>query len=133
MKCVRVSDPKKFDDQVAKALEESNDVFVLFFGRETNRGESWCPDCVIADPKVRAGIAKVDGSILLEVPVDRQSDIASPTQVFRKRSDTCLERIPTLLRWTARGPSQDRLVEEQCSEQNISVFVTETSGQRDQQ
>ncbi|KAJ1854688.1 hypothetical protein GGH12_001702 [Coemansia sp. RSA 1822] len=133
MKCIRVSDPEKFDEQVAQALQKSNEVFVLFFGRETSRGESWCSDCVVADPEVRAGLAKVAGSILLEVPIDRQSDTDSLTHIFRKRSDTRVERIPTLLRWTECGPSQDRLVEEQCREQNITSFVAETGKQRDQQ
>ncbi|KAJ1840239.1 hypothetical protein LPJ70_004738, partial [Coemansia sp. RSA 2708] len=89
------------EKQAEQALKESDNVFVLFFGRETIEGQSWCPDCVVADPKVRAGIAKVENAILLEVPVDRKSDTASDTQVFRQDESIRLERIPTLLRYTA--------------------------------
>ncbi|KAJ1727436.1 hypothetical protein LPJ61_004569 [Coemansia biformis] len=128
MRCIRVSDPADFDDIVARALGESRNVFVLFFGREQPAsGVSWCPDCVIADPIVRRAIAKVEGSLLLEVPVDPRSDAASPANVFRERKDVRLDRVPALLRWTAAGPSQRRLVEDECREASIDAFVAETS------
>ncbi|KAJ2796143.1 hypothetical protein H4R21_004830, partial [Coemansia helicoidea] len=104
MKCVRVTEPAEFDGLAARALAEARDVFVLFFGRElAATGESWCPDCVIADPAVRKAVGKVEGAVLLEVPVDPRSDAASPTAVFRKRADIRLDRVPTLLRWTPDG------------------------------
>ncbi|KAJ1877167.1 hypothetical protein LPJ66_012161, partial [Kickxella alabastrina] len=102
MKCVRVVDPADFDNLVNAAVDESSAVFVLFFGRESpDTNLSWCPDCVIADPEVRRAVSSVENSILLEVPIDRKSDIQSPFNVFRDRADTKVERIPTLLRWTA--------------------------------
>ncbi|KAJ2775810.1 hypothetical protein H4R18_005936 [Coemansia javaensis] len=128
MRCIRVDEPAEFDRLVAEALTESRDVFVLFFGREqAGTGVSWCPDCVIADPLVRRAIAKVEGSILLEVPVDPRSNTASPAHIFRERGDVQLGCVPTLLRWTAAGPSQRRLVEDECREERIDAFVAETS------
>ncbi|KAJ2708975.1 hypothetical protein H4R19_004482 [Coemansia spiralis] len=128
MKCIRVSDPTEFDGIAARALGEARDVFVLFFGREVPAtGESWCPDCVIADPAVRRAVAKVDGAILLEVPVDPRSDAASPTKVFRERADIQLDRVPTLLRWTADGASARRVVEDECREATIDAFIAATS------
>ncbi|KAJ2848849.1 hypothetical protein IWW36_003037 [Coemansia brasiliensis] len=132
MKCVRISNPEAFDSQLATALDESCNVFVLFFGRENAHGVSWCPDCVIADPKVRAAIGKIEGAILLEVPVDRKSDTASSTYIFRQRPDTRLDKVPTLLRWTSNGPSQDRLEESKCNEQDIAIYVAETAPQHGQ-
>ncbi|KAJ1845691.1 hypothetical protein LPJ73_004769, partial [Coemansia sp. RSA 2703] len=120
MKCVRVGSPDKFDELVKKAISESDAVFVLFFGREDPKTNlSWCSDCVVADPKVRRAIGTVNGSILLEVPIDRKSDIDSPSNVYRTRKDTKVERVPTLLRWTSDGPSNIRLVEGECSEAPI--------------
>ncbi|KAI8323953.1 hypothetical protein GQ54DRAFT_285471 [Martensiomyces pterosporus] len=128
MKCVRVNDPSEFDAKVADALQKSNSVFVLFFGREVSEtNESWCPDCVIADPTVRKVVNTVENSILLEVPVDRKSDVSSPANIFRTREDIRLGAIPTLLKWTAAGPGS-RLVEDECfEEENIVKFVNSSS------
>ncbi|KAJ2718425.1 hypothetical protein GGI07_005765 [Coemansia sp. Benny D115] len=124
MKCIRVNEPEKFDSLIAESLSQSDSVFVLFFGREVpSTGNSWCPDCVIADPKVRKAIGSVENSILLEVPVDRKTDTASKTNIFRERKDIKLGRIPTLLRWTSAGPAATRLVEDECNEADISKYV----------
>ncbi|KAJ1944929.1 hypothetical protein FBU59_002459 [Linderina macrospora] len=124
MKCVRVLEPTEFDAKVNDALAQSESVFVLFFGREApETNESWCPDCVIADPTVRKVVNTVPNSILLEVPVDRKTEVASPTNIFRTREDIKLGPIPTLLKWTKAGPG-NRLVEEECFEEaNIAKFV----------
>ncbi|KAJ2001787.1 hypothetical protein GGI04_002088 [Coemansia thaxteri] len=128
MKCIRVFEPASFDNLVSKALKESDAVFVLFYGREeASTGESWCSDCVIADPLVRKGLSKVDNCILLEVPVDRSLDQASATNIFRKRDDIQLARIPTLLRWSKEGPFATRLVEGECNELAIDEYVKQTN------
>ncbi|KAJ2909271.1 hypothetical protein GGI21_002048 [Coemansia aciculifera] len=129
MKCIRVSEPASFDALVNGAMKQSDAVYVLFFGREapgTNR--SWCSDCVIADPIVREEIGKVDNSILLEVPVDRSADQDSATNIFRKRSDIKLTRIPTLLRWSKAGPYTTRLVEGECNKIAIRKYIAQTDG-----
>ncbi|KAJ1944270.1 hypothetical protein GGF37_002273 [Kickxella alabastrina] len=130
MKCVRVVDPADFDNIVNAAVDESSAVFVLFFGRESpDTNLSWCPDCVIADPEVRRAVSSVENSILLEVPIDRKSDIQSPFNVFRDRADTKVERIPMLLRWTAGGPSATRLVEDDCTVNSVKEYIKSTGQQ----
>ena len=42
--------------------------FVLYFGNEDLKGESWCSDCVIGNPLVRSAIVKYNCT-LVEVPV----------------------------------------------------------------
>ncbi|KAJ1653063.1 hypothetical protein GGF44_000751 [Coemansia sp. RSA 1694] len=127
MKCIRVSEPAAFDALVNGALKQSDAVYVLFFGREApGTNKSWCSDCVIADPIVREEIGKVSNSILLEVPVDRSTEQDSATNVFRKRSDTKLTRIPTLLRWSKAGPHTARLVEDQCNRIAIRKYIAQT-------
>ncbi|KAJ1662183.1 hypothetical protein IW140_006121 [Coemansia sp. RSA 1813] len=130
MRCIRVNKPDEFDDIVTEAATQSNAVFVLFFGRETpETNESWCPDCVVADPFIRKAISTVENSILLEVPIDRSTATTSPTAVFRQREDIRLEKVPTLLRWTASGPSSIRLVEDEChTEEGIAEFAAKTDG-----
>ncbi|KAJ1642457.1 hypothetical protein LPJ64_005701 [Coemansia asiatica] len=128
MKCIRIEHPDQFDYLVNKATSESNEVFVLFFGREDPKTNlSWCPDCVIADPKVRKAITTVPDSMLLEVPVDRKSDTRSLSNVYRTRGDTNVERIPTLVRWTEAGPSKSRLIEDECTEEAVLRYVKETT------
>lgn len=127
MKCVRVMEPKRFDEQVKDALGKSSAVFVLFFGREKpETGESWCPDCVIADPIVRKAVGTKSDSILLEVPVDRSTDQESETNLFRQREDVKLNKVPTLLRWTNNGPASTRLEEDECQEKNILEYISKT-------
>ncbi|KAJ2741006.1 hypothetical protein GGI20_005485 [Coemansia sp. BCRC 34301] len=129
MKCLRVLEPASFDALVNGALKQSDAVYVLFFGREApGTNKSWCSDCVIADPIVRDEIGKVDNSVLLEVPVDRSTDEDSPTNIFRKRSDIKLTRIPTLLRWSKAGPYSARLVEGECNRIAIRKFIAQTDG-----
>ncbi|KAJ2521772.1 hypothetical protein GGI11_001917 [Coemansia sp. RSA 2049] len=129
MRCIRVDQPSEFDDHIALAVGQSDAVFVLFFGRETEEtNKSWCPDCVIADPLIRKAISTVDNSIILEIPVDRSTDTSSPALVFRQRNDVSLQKVPTLLRWTKHGPSSIRLVEDECHrKENILDFVAKTN------
>ncbi|KAJ2078000.1 hypothetical protein H4R24_004773, partial [Coemansia sp. RSA 988] len=127
MKCIRITEPEKFDEIASAALRVSNSVFVLFFGREDpSSGISWCPDCVIADPIVRSALADIENAVLLEVPVDRASSVASPANIFRQRKDIKLDRIPTLMRWSSNGPLEPRLVENECQKHTIGTFVAKT-------
>ncbi|KAI8870382.1 hypothetical protein GQ42DRAFT_162755 [Ramicandelaber brevisporus] len=126
MESLRLDDPSNFDSKVAELLAASSTgkIFVLFFGREVpETGESWCPDCVLADPVIRLGIdqyAKKNGvkATLVEVPVDRRPKDDQPvpeTNVYRTRQDIKLGAVPTLLVWTKDGPGK-RIVEEECYE-----------------
>lgn len=99
MKSVRVS-IENFDIEVNKAVESGKPVFVLFFGTETpETSESWCPDCVIADPLIRKAVFQVPDSILLEAPVGARNEWkGNTTHPYRVRFQ--LPAIPTLYKWS---------------------------------
>lgn len=100
MKAVRVN-VDNFDAEVKNAVETGNPVFVLFFGtEEPETSESWCPDCVIADPLIRKAILQVENSILLEAPVGGRSEWkGNTTHPYRVRFG--VPAIPTLYKWSA--------------------------------
>ncbi|KAF1803123.1 hypothetical protein FB192DRAFT_1366530 [Mucor lusitanicus] len=122
MKSVRVN-IENFDQEVNKAVESGNPVFVLFFGTETpETSESWCPDCVIADPLVRKAIIPIENAILLEAPVGARNDWKGNTaHPYRVRFN--VPAIPTLFKWSEAGPGE-KLVEEECADANkLAQFV----------
>lgn len=65
MKIKRVSEPSDLESTLKSESSNYSRIFVFFFGAELEEtGESWCPDCIIADPKVRQWISKVSNSLL---------------------------------------------------------------------
>ena len=65
MKIKRVNEPTDLESTLQSESRKYSRVFVLFFGTELqDTGESWCPDCIIADPKVRQWISKVANCLL---------------------------------------------------------------------
>ncbi|KAI7898127.1 uncharacterized protein BX663DRAFT_525809 [Cokeromyces recurvatus] len=115
MKVIRVSESENFETEVKKAVETGNPVFVLFYGNELpETSESWCPDCVIADPLIRKSVMAVKDSILVEAPVGYRNDWKGNTShPYRVRYQ--VPAIPTLYKWTMNGPG-DMLVENDCAD-----------------
>jgi hypothetical protein len=65
MKISRVSEPSTLESTLKNESKNYSRIFVFFFGAELEEtGESWCPDCIIADPKVRQWISKIPNSLL---------------------------------------------------------------------
>ena len=92
-------------------------VFLLFFGSETpETGESWCPDCVMADPVIRGTLATITRRSvhLVECPVGLRADYkGNAAHPYRTDPRVALQRIPTLIRW-AGTREVGRLVEGEC-------------------
>lgn len=106
MKAIRTS-LENFDATVQQALREYKPVFVLFFGTEVpETSESWCPDCVIADPLIRKAILThaSASAALIEAPVGHRNEWKGNTgHPYRTRFG--LSAIPTLFRWSnVRNP-----------------------------
>lgn len=115
MKITRLSDPAAFE-----AFRPSPDEglhFYLFFGSEApETGESWCPDCVMADPVIRGTLAKITARPvhLVECPVgDRASYKGNADHPYRKHPRVKLQRIPTIIRFEGER-EVGRLVESEC-------------------
>jgi thiol-disulfide isomerase/thioredoxin len=89
-----------FEQTVAQQLAATPKVFVLFFGsEEAATGQSWCPDCVIADPLIRQAISKVSDAVLIEAPVGlRDAWKGNPTHPYRVKYN--VPALPTLYHWS---------------------------------
>ncbi|KAI9294748.1 hypothetical protein K502DRAFT_304537, partial [Neoconidiobolus thromboides FSU 785] len=119
MKAIRINNIVDFDNTLNQILSEENytKLFTLFFGTELSEtDESWCPDCVIADPKIRKYANQVENCILLECPVgDRNSYKGNAKHHYKIHTEVNLKAIPTLIEWTQHGPGK-RLIEEECAD-----------------
>lgn len=92
-----------FEPTVAQKLA-THKVFVLFFGsEEAATGQSWCPDCVIADPLIRRAILQVPDAVLIEAPVGlRDAWKGNPSHPYRVKYN--VPALPTLYQWSKVSP-----------------------------
>ncbi|SAM09621.1 hypothetical protein [Absidia glauca] len=120
---IRVSS-EEFDSKVQQAVQdEQNNVFVVFFGTEMDEtNESWCPDCVIADPLIRKSLLAVPNAVLIEAPVGLRDEWkGNTTHPYRVKYN--VPAIPTLYNWSKAGPGA-RLVEEEAADlAKLQAFV----------
>lgn len=107
MKIQRIPTPAEFDATLAEIMENipNKKYVVLFFGTEqSDTMQSWCPDCVIADPIIRSAIMKSSNNkdiVLIECPVgDRSVYSGNKNHPYRLHKDVMLKFIPTLISWT---------------------------------
>ena len=118
-------------EDVAATLDavqtQQGEAFFVFFGSEDDEtGESWCPDCVTADPVIRGTVTKMKPDVTLyECPVGvRSAWKAQPDHPFRVHPLWQLERIPTLV-YLRGGVEVGRLVEASCSDEAaVSAFLS---------
>ncbi|KAH6578554.1 hypothetical protein BASA60_003599 [Batrachochytrium salamandrivorans] len=100
--CELLESPTKgdFDNVLGSTIATSQGpVFVLFFGTEVSTtGESWCPDCVIADPLIRRTIARIPDAVLVEAPAGGRG-AEYKGSLYRSHPDIKLVAVPTLILW----------------------------------
>ncbi|KAI3639361.1 hypothetical protein MIR68_002891 [Amoeboaphelidium protococcarum] len=118
MKNVRVllEDADKFNYVLKEQLSGQSKVFAVFYGAEDQQtGESWCPDCVMADPKIRQNVAAIEDSVLISCSVGSRSEWKqNPQHPYKVNPLLKISRIPTLLRFASDGSVQAKLVEDEC-------------------
>jgi hypothetical protein len=118
MPFIRCADPAAAQAAFDRTAGEARDALFLFFGSEDpGTGASWCPDCVTADPVLRATIAAVaPGLAVYECPVGARADWKGRADhPYRIHPAFRLARIPTLIRFRA-GVDIGRLVEGPCAD-----------------
>ncbi len=101
-------------------------VFLFFGSEEPQNGESWCPDCVTADPVLRAAIRRLRPDLtVFECPVGTRAQWKNhPEHPYRLDPTTRLARIPTLL-LLVDGCERGRLVEGDCAQRElVEAFLT---------
>nr|AVK42937.1 thioredoxin domain containing-protein [Oncomelania hupensis hupensis]7XQ3_A Chain A, Thioredoxin domain-containing protein 17 [Oncomelania hupensis]7XQ3_B Chain B, Thioredoxin domain-containing protein 17 [Oncomelania hupensis]7XQ3_C Chain C, Thioredoxin domain-containing protein 17 [Oncomelania hupensis]7XQ3_D Chain D, Thioredoxin domain-containing protein 17 [Oncomelania hupensis] len=109
----------------SKAAEENNgkNIFALFCGSKDANGESWCPDCVTAEPVIARNLkyAPAD-SVFIHCSVGERAFWKDQSNVFRKDPVLKLKCVPTLL----KPGTPQRLEEEQCADDNlVQMFFQE--------
>lgn len=114
----RASDPEAVQAALEQVEEDRGEALFAFFGSEDpGTGDSWCPDCVTADPILRAACTRIKPAVTLyECPVGERSawkDVAD--HPFRVHPLWRLQRIPTLVH-VVDGVERGRLVEASCSD-----------------
>ena len=117
MPIVRCSTPADAAAAVAQVTAGQGSALFLFFGAEDPQtGESWCPDCVTADPVLRGTIARTRRDLTLyECPVGQRSEWKNqPEHPYRLHPLFRVARIPTLV-FIADGVERGRLVEADCA------------------
>ena len=113
MSFVRCSTPTEAITAAETLVKSGGEALFLFFGSENPQtGESWCPDCVVADPVVRKAIiaARKDLTVY-ECPVGERADWKNqPGHPYRTTPAFRIARIPTLVHLKG-GVEVGRLVE----------------------
>jgi hypothetical protein len=106
--------------------ERRTAVFLCFGSEDPTTGESWCPDCVVADPVIRGAVAAgAPGAVIHECPVGlRSAWKGNSAHPLRQDPGFRLERIPTLIRLDG-GVETGRLVEAACSDRSaVTAFLS---------
>lgn len=122
---ITISDTAAFDEVLKRAAEAAGGkgtLFLLFTGESDSAGVSWCPDCNDAKPVVNAVLAEAatakGGVTLLEMPLIRADYRGNDAHAYRVHPQIKLQRIPTLMKWGARGKTGE-LVEEACRDEGL--------------
>ncbi len=126
MPFVRCPSPADAAAALDRVVQAQGDALFLFFGSEDpGTGASWCPDCVTADPVLRATLAASAPALTVhECPVGVRADWKGRMDhPYRGHPAFHVERIPTLIRFRA-GIDIGRLVEAPCADRAaVAAFV----------
>jgi Eukaryotic protein of unknown function (DUF953) len=99
--------------------------FLVFGAEDPGTGASWCKDCVVADPVLRAAIARLrPGLRVYECPVPTRDEWkGNAAHPYRTHPGLRIERIPTLV-LMGGGREQGRLVETDCRDPaRVAAFL----------
>ena len=126
MPFVRCSTPADAFAAAEALVKSGGEALFLFFGAENPQtGESWCPDCVTADPVLRRTISATRKDLTVyECPVGERADWKNkPEHPYRTHPLFAIARIPTLVH-VAGGVVIGRLVEADCAvPERVAAFV----------
>ncbi|XP_035741394.1 thioredoxin domain-containing protein 17-like [Vespa mandarinia] len=102
--------------QFFENFQTKESVFVLYTGTKLENGQSWCPDCVEAEPFIEAGLQVLsETSHFVVVEVGDRAFWKDPNCIFRKDSKTQLKVLPTLAQWG----TQKRLQGSECQKEEL--------------
>ncbi|XP_047512417.1 thioredoxin domain-containing protein 17-like [Pieris napi] len=113
-------------DEFASYTEniDPNGPMTLFYfsGSKTDNGKSWCPDCEVAEPIVKAFLGELKKNVtFVFVDVGDRDYWKEKTCPFRLDSRTRLMVIPTIIKWKG----VQRLEGSQCNNRELLQMLFE--------
>jgi len=97
-------------------------VYLLFCGSKTPDGQSWCPDCVQAEPVIEECVKSEAGEFtLVHVGVGNRATWKDLSNPFRTDPALKLKCVPTLM----RSGKPQRLEESQCWDSKLVDMMFE--------
>ncbi|XP_050678567.1 thioredoxin domain-containing protein 17-like isoform X2 [Leptidea sinapis] len=97
-------------------------VFVYFSGSKNADGNSWCPDCVEAEPVIKSYFTELQKNIIfVYVDVGDRDYWKNKACPFRTDSRIKLMVIPTLIKWKG----VQRLEGSQCNKRELLQMLFE--------
>ncbi|XP_045445356.1 thioredoxin domain-containing protein 17-like [Melitaea cinxia] len=116
---------KGFEDFVkyTDTIDRNGPPVVFYFsGSKLPDGNSWCPDCVEAEPIVKAYLSELNKNIIfVYVDVGEREYWKDRACPFRTDSRSKLMVIPTLIKWG----SVQRLEGSQCGQRDLLQMLFE--------
>merc|ERR1711957_337537 len=104
------------------AANKDKDIFALFCGGKNEDGNSWCPDCVTAEPIVTSQLGSLpEGSVFVHVDVGGRTYWKNKENDFRIDPKLKLSGVPTLLKYGDKA----KLVEEQLFKTDLIQMLFE--------
>ncbi|XP_013146264.1 PREDICTED: thioredoxin domain-containing protein 17-like isoform X2 [Papilio polytes] len=119
---VNIKGFEEFSNYTASIDAKGPPVLIYFSGSKNAEGRSWCPDCVEAEPVIKAFLDELKRNVVFAyVDVgdrDYWKDRACP---FRTDSRTKLLVIPTIIKWKG----VQRLEGSQCTKRDLLQMLFE--------
>ena len=96
---IRLEDTSKMMEEWDKFLaEKSGFLLVVFTGTMDADGNSWCPDCVVAKPKIKEVCEAVAGKVrVIVASVTRNEWRGNADHPYKKHSVFKCTGVPTML------------------------------------
>ncbi|XP_041977559.1 thioredoxin domain-containing protein 17-like [Aricia agestis] len=112
-------------DHYTNDLENTNyalPVFFYFTGTKLPNGDSWCPDCVVAEPVVKAFLNEYKKPVtFVSVDVGVRDAWKDVHCLFRTDYRSRLMVIPTIIKWKG----VQRLEGTQCADAELLQMIFE--------
>eukprot|EP00794_Sanderia_malayensis_P014037 gene14037-15496_t len=109
--------------EIQKNKNASN-IYILCSGEKNEFGQSWCPDCVRAEPVIEECLKKVEDSnaVFILCNVGGRAVWKDPNNEFRTLDKFKLKGIPTLLKYN----TAQRLGPDDCGNKDlVEMFFEE--------
>ena len=119
-KQIRCEGMDEFQKIVGLEEKQAHQTFVLFTGKVDATGNSWCPDCVDADPVIESAKPSTNPEdTFIECIVGDRPTWKDPKCPFRTNPKTKLKGIPTLVKWG----TPERLNSDDCKNADLVTML----------